>query len=107
MSWPTGAPVTVRVVPVDAREGEDGRGNTVVAAHPVAIELETETGWPGGGRATTLSVGALRFYTPGYSSLTTLRFIAADGRTLPRDDEVVVEAGALRRVVASSLPVSP
>lgn len=103
----TTATVTVRVVPIDAREGEDGQGNTIPATHPVAIDLETAAGWPAGARATTLTIGTLRFYTPGYPSLTTLRFIAADGRALPRDGEVVVEAGALRRVVASSLPVAP
>lgn len=107
---PAATPVTVRVATFTAAEGEDGLGHTVPAPRPVAIELESPTGWPGRALTLTLEVGALRFYQPGYATPTLLRFVAADGAALPRDVEVALSYdrdGASRRVLASSLPGSP
>lgn len=102
--------VTVRVTPFVVAEAEDGSGHTVPAAHPVAIELESPTGWPGRALTVTLEVGALRFHDVGYASATTMRFLAADGRALPRGAEVALRYGpdgGPRRVLATSMPVSP
>jgi hypothetical protein len=107
------APVRVSVVRLSAGQGEDGHGHTVAAVRPVAIDLETEGGWHAGALATTLTVGDLRFHDMGYPSVTTMRFVVADERALPRDVEVALEAGATpfapsarRRVVAPTLPVT-
>lgn len=102
--------VTVRVTPFAVAEAEDGSGHTVPAAHPVAIELESPTGWPGRALTVTLEVGALRFHDVGYASATTMRFLAADGRALPQGAEVALRYGpdgGPRRVLATSMPVSP
>lgn len=102
--------VTVRVTSFVVAEAEDGRGRTVPAVHPVAIELESPTGWPGRALTVTLEVGALRFHDVGYASATTMRFLAADGRALPQGAEVALRYGpdgGPRRVVATSMPVSP
>jgi hypothetical protein len=75
----------------------------------MALDLESDHGWPGGGLATTLVVGDQRFYNLGYPSITTMRFIVADGDALPRDAEVALElgpGGKRRRVLAASLPVT-
>ena len=112
---PTGAPtvpappVTISVTRVSVVEGEDGRGNTVTATHPVAIDLDTPDGWPGGALGTTLFVGTLAFHNMGYPAATTMRFIIADGSALPTGAEVVLQYGSAasrRRVIAASLPVT-
>ncbi len=100
-------PVQIRVVRVRTAEGEDGHGNTVRAADPVAIDLDAPHGWPGRGLALSLRVGDRQFYTPGYPTPTTMRFVAADGRDLPRGAEVALQYGpdvTVRRVLAASLP---
>ncbi len=103
---PPRAAVRVRVVRTTDAEGEDGAGNTVAARWPVAIELESVDGWPAGALTTTLFVGAQHFHNAGHPTLTTARYIVADGRSLPTDAEVALQyGGAARRVVAPSLTV--
>ena len=90
-----------------AHEGEDGHGNVVPSTRPVSIELENPDGWSGGALTTTLVVGALEFHNAGHPSPTTLRYLVADGNTLPRNTEVVLQYGpdpSRRRVVTASLP---
>lgn len=103
---PAAGPVRVRVVRTSDAEGEDGEGHTVPARWPVAIELERDEGWTAGALTTTLFVGALHFHNAGHPSLTTARYIVADGRSLPPDTEVALQYGGTpRRVVAPSLTV--
>ena len=103
---PTAGPVRVRVVRTSDAEGEDGSGHTVPARWPVAIELERDEGWTAGALTTTLFVGALHFHNAGHPSLTTARYIVADGRSLPAATEVALQYGGTpRRVVAPSLTV--
>ena len=102
--------VRVRVSRVTATEGEDGRGNTVRATSPVAIDLERTHGWQAGALTTTLHVGALSFYSMGYPEATTMRFVVADESVLTAGGEVALQYGpdpARRRVIAPSLPVIP
>jgi hypothetical protein len=100
----------VRVVPLEAAQGEDGHGNVIPAVRPAAIDLVAEHGWQAGGLATTLRVGDLAFHNMGYPTVTTMRFIVADARTLPAFGEVALEVGPgslRRRVLSPSLGVSP
>jgi hypothetical protein len=102
--------VRVSVTHITATEGEDGHGNTTRATDAVAIDLERADGWQAGALTTTLCVGDLRFYAMGYPSVTVMRFVVADGRTLPRGAEVALQYGpdpARRRVIAPALPVTP
>lgn len=102
--------VRVRLTRVASDVGEDGHGNTVRATAPVAIDLERASGWQAGALTTTLHVGALSFYSMGYPEVTTMRFIVADGSTLPRDAVVSLQYGPdpeRRRVLAHALPVTP
>lgn len=103
---PPPATVRVRVVRTADAEGEDGAGSTVAARWPVAIELESADGWPAGALTTTLFVGAMHFHNAGHPTLTTARYVVADGRALPADAEVALQYGGnARRVVAPSLMV--
>jgi hypothetical protein len=74
----------VRVTPIEATEGEDGRGALVAAAAPVAIDLDVLDGWPGRAREPELHVGQLVFRRYRHVSVQTLRFVVAD-RTVLRD----------------------
>jgi hypothetical protein len=96
--------VTVRVTRITEAQGEDGAGNVIAATRPLAIDLETEHGWPGGALSTVLYVGTLHFHSMGYPNITTMRFVVADEQTLPRDGEVALVYGARRRVIAPTLP---
>jgi hypothetical protein len=96
--------VTVRVTRITEAQGEDGAGNVVAATHPVAIDFETEHGWPGGALSTVLYVGTMHFHSMGYPDIATMRFVIANEQTLPRDGEVALVYGARRRVIAPTLP---
>lgn len=78
------------VHPIDADEGEDGRGATVAATRAIAFDLDAAR-FPARARDPELHVGelVLRHYT--YPSPGLLRFVAADAATLPVGAPVWVE----------------
>lgn len=96
-------PFVARVV--DATHGENGRGEVVPAASPIAFDLDAGP-WPVRAMDPVLLIGELRFRHYTYPSPGLLRFIAADRATLPEGAEVAMQWGddaSSRRVVASAL----
>ncbi|MBI5487724.1 MAG: hypothetical protein HY905_10360 [Deltaproteobacteria bacterium] len=85
------------VHPIDAAEGENGRGNRVPATHPVALDP-------------VLEVGELRFHHYSHPDLGILRYVAADGDALPAGAPVSVrwrDDGRDRIPVVPALQVTP
>jgi hypothetical protein len=104
-----GLPQSIRLVvrPVEAEEGEDGRGGLVPARAPVALDLEADA-WHGRAADPVLRVGPLVFRRYEHPAPGVLRFVAADRSALPAGAEVVLERGegpAERVVVTRSLQV--
>jgi hypothetical protein len=95
------------LVDVDAREAEDGRGETVAASRPVAIDLDARR-FPPRALDPTLHVGELRFLRYAHPRPGVLRFVVADRALLPAGAEVAVQYGDdpdSRVLVTSSLEV--
>jgi hypothetical protein len=104
---PQSAPWTVRVtgfavLPSEATEGEDGRGATVPAVRPVALEVYADS-WPGRALDPVLEVGDLVFRRYRHPDVGVLRFVAADADALPAGAPVFVryEDDASTRVRAT------
>lgn len=95
--------------PIDADEGEDGRGATIAATRPVAIDLDARR-FPPRALDPVLNVGELRFVHYTHPQPGVLRFVVADRALLPEGAEVAVQYGddaASRVVVAPALEVTP
>ena len=97
----------VEVVGADDERAEDGRGETIAAARPVAIEITAEA-WPVRALDPVLHVGdlELRHYT--FPRLNVLRFVVADRALLPVGAAAWIQYGddtASRIEVAGSLEV--
>jgi len=91
--------------PVDVQRGEDGRGATVPATRPVALDVDA-TRFPARALDPVLLVGALRFADYTYPRPGVLRFVAADASALPDGVEVAIQYGddpSTRQVVAPAL----
>ena len=95
----------VEVHPIDAVEGEDGRGHVVPAVRPVAIDLHADA-WGGRGLDPVLVVGELEFRHYDHPSPGLLRFVAADADALPAGRPVWLRYGDRERFrVAEALEV--
>ena len=88
----------LRIAPIAAPLGEDGRGATVTAVHPVAIDV-LAAAWPGRALDPVLEVGDLRFHHYSHPAPGVLRFVAADGTAIPAEGEVAIQWGRERTVV--------
>jgi hypothetical protein len=110
-SRPPASPIVVLgldVTPCDATEGEDGRGNTIPAVHPVTLDVRAEA-WPGRALDPVLEIGDLRFRHYRIPVPGTLRYTAADADALPQGAQVSVrwrDDGRDRVLVTPSLQVS-
>ena len=80
------------VHPIDAAQGEDGRGNVVPAVHPVALDVIADA-WPGRGLDPVLEVGERVFRHYHHPGPGVLRYVAADGRALPEGAPVRLRWG--------------
>lgn len=101
--------LSLAVVEIEADRGEDGEGNTVEAANPVAIEITAEA-WPVRALDPVLHVGDLIFSHYTFPRLNVLRYVVADREILPAGAEAFVQYGAdpdSRVTVAESLEVRP
>jgi len=101
--------LSLAVVEIEADRGEDGEGNTVEAANPVAIEITAEA-WPVRALDPVLHVGDLTFSHYTFPRLNVLRYVVADREILPAGAEAFVQYGAdpdSRVTVAESLEVRP
>jgi hypothetical protein len=97
----------VEVVRVDAEQAEDGRGATVAAKAPVAIEIAAEA-WPVRALDPVLHVGDLEFRHYTFPRLNVLRYVAADAALLEAGAAAWVQYGddvASRVEVAERLEV--
>jgi len=98
---------SVNVVRVDVERAEDGRGATVEAKEPVAIEIAAEA-WPVRALDPVLHVGDLEFHHYTFPRVNVLRYVAADAKLLPAGTAAWVQYGddvASRVEVADSLEV--
>lgn len=98
----------LEVNPVDAVEGEDGRGQMVPARRPVTLDVIADA-WPGRALDPALHVGQelvfTRYRHPGPG---VLRFVAADADALPAGEPVFLQWGddaRSRLEVSASLEV--
>jgi hypothetical protein len=82
----------VEVIPVDVESAEDGRGATIPARAPVAIEIAAEA-WPVRALDPVLHVGDLEFRHYTFPRLNVLRFVAADAALLPAGAAAWVQYG--------------
>jgi hypothetical protein len=82
----------LEVHPIDAVEGEDGRGNVVPAAHPVALDVIAQA-WPGRGLDPVLEVGDRVFRHYRHPGPGVLRYVAADRGALPEGAPVRLRWG--------------
>ncbi len=99
----------VRAYPVEIAEGEDGRGNVVAAAQPIAVDLDARR-FPPRALDPVLHVGELRFTRYSHPRPGVLRFVVADRALLPQGAEVAVQYGddaSSRVVVSGALEVEP
>lgn len=99
----------LELAPVEVAEAEDGRGATVPADDPVALDLRSADGFPGRARDPVLHVGSLRFHRYSHPAPDTLRFVVASRSLLPAGARVALQYGddeASRVVVTESLEVS-
>jgi len=100
----------LEVSPIEAEQGEDGRGSLVPAVRPVALDLRSEEGWPGRALDPVLHVGQLRLTHYQHPAPDVLRFVVADGALLPAGAEVFLQYGddvASRVVLTDSLEIGP
>ncbi len=98
------------VVPLDAPEGEDGRGAMVPATDAVALDVVAPDGFPGRALDPVLYVGQLRFTRYSHPTPDRMRFVVADRAVLPEGAEVALQWGDDREsrvVVTPSLEVGP
>jgi hypothetical protein len=98
---------SVSVARVDAEQAEDGRGATVAAEAPVAIEIAAEA-WPVRAIDPVLHVGDLVFRHYTFPRLNVLRYVAADRALLPAGAAAWIQYGddtSSRVEVAESLEV--
>lgn len=94
--------------PVETARAEDGRGGTVAAVDPLALDLRAAEGFGGRARDPVLHVGQLTFHHYSHPAPDTLRFVVADRSLLPDGAEVALQYGddqASRVVVTDSLQV--
>jgi len=99
--------ISVEVVRVDAETAEDGRGATVAAATPVAIDIAAEE-WPARALDPVLHVGNLEFRHYTFPRVNVLRYVVADPALLTAGAAAWVQYGdddASRVEVAKSLEV--
>jgi hypothetical protein len=92
---------------VEAAEGEDGRGNTVRAVRPVALDVRADA-WPGRAFDPVLLVGDLVFRHYTHPAPGVLRYVAADAARLPEGATVAIRWGddaATTRPVGQALRV--
>ncbi|MCK9462046.1 MAG: hypothetical protein M0R80_20660 [Proteobacteria bacterium] len=97
----------VEIVGADEERAEDGRGGTIAAARPVAIEITAEA-WPVRALDPVLHVGDLEFRHYTFPRLNVLRYVAADRALLPAGAAAWIQYGddaASRIEVAGSLEV--
>jgi hypothetical protein len=80
------------VHPIDATEAEDGRGQSVPAVHPVALDVRADA-WPGRALDPILEVGELRFRRYSHPGPGVLRYVAADADALPEGASVRLSWG--------------
>ena len=98
---------SVNVTRIDVPSAEDGRGATVAAGAPLAIEI-TADAWPVRAIDPVLHVGELEFHHYTFPAPNVLRFQAADASLLTADAEVWIQYGddaASRAHVADRLEV--
>jgi hypothetical protein len=97
----------VSVVRIEAERGEDGKGATVEAAAPVAIDISAEA-WPVRALDPVLHVGDLVFRHYTFPRVNVLRFVVADSALLPDGAAAWVQYGddlSSRTEVADRLEV--
>jgi hypothetical protein len=82
----------LEVHPIDAAQGEDGRGNVVPAAHPMALDVIADA-WGGRGLDPVLEVGNQLFRRYRHPGPGVLRYVAADGGALPEGAPVRLRWG--------------
>lgn len=94
--------------PIDATEGEDGRGAVIPATRAIAFDLDARR-FPPRARDPVLRVGELAFTRYTHPSPGVLRFVAADPGALPVGAPVSVEYEGEpdARVVVQSALVLP
>jgi len=80
------------VHPIDAAQGEDGRGNVIPAVQPVALDVIADA-WPGRGLDPVLEIGDRVFRHYHHPGPGVLRYVAADGGTLPEGAPVRLRWG--------------
>lgn len=88
----------VEIGPVDAARAEDGRGATVAAVDPAAIDVLADA-WPGRAEDPVLEVGDLRFRHYSHPAPGVLRFVVADRSAIPEGAPMAIRWGALFTVV--------
>lgn len=83
----------LRLAPVSASQGEDGRGNVVPATRAFALDAVADA-WPVRALDPVLYVGELHFHQYTFTSPGVLRFIVADVGALPSGAQVFVQYGS-------------
>jgi len=97
----------VEVSRIDVERAEDGRGATVAARAPIAIEITAEA-WPVRALDPVLHVGDLEFRHYTFPRVNVLRYVAADAALVPAGAAAWIQYGdddASRVEVAGSLEV--
>lgn len=87
------SPARLLVQPIDRERGEDGRGVTRKAAHPHALVLESDAGWPARALDPVLHIGELHFHSYEHTGRRTLRFVIDDVTRLTPGAAVYVQYG--------------
>jgi len=96
-----------KIESIVVKHGEDGRGGSVVAGNPRALNIVAES-WRGRGLDPVLSIGRLVFRKYSHPSKQVLRFIVSDVALLSEGAEVSLQYGndtSSRVVITTSLRV--
>lgn len=99
------ARASITIARIDAGDAEDGAGNVVHAAQPVAVDLDAHA-FPPRALDPVLSIGALRFAHYAHPRPGVLRFSLVDASLLALGAEVSVQYGddvSSRRVLIQAI----